>query len=340
VSRVIVLGGQGLFGRTVVEQLKALGIATQIAARRTGADLQVDANDSDSIRRNFSAGDLVIDTAGPFQQRSLALLDSALEIGFDLIDINDNLGYAERVLALREKIAYAGIRVLSSSSSVSALAAAMVRQSKIATPVRVTSFLAPASRHTANRGSALSLIQSLGQPVRTLRNGELQTLRGWEEKRLFAMPDPVGKITGRLFESADAVYLPRIWPSLRMVAMYIDPNTPGVRALLSLGARFPMFRRLLERQLSLGTWLSRKLGSTAGGVGYEIEETDGSVVRCAMLSQTESYLGAVAPAILAAQSIVEHRFQPTGLVLPDQHVEPEPLFSYLESSGFEIRRLL
>ena len=50
------------------------------------------------------------------------------------------------------------------------------------------------------------------------------------------MPPPVGRIRGSLFENADAVYLPRIWPSLREVAMYVDTNTVGINTLLKLAA--------------------------------------------------------------------------------------------------------
>lgn len=177
-KRTIVLGGLGLFGCTVARQLRVLGISTMIASRRAAADIQVDANDPVSIRTGFSAGDLVVDAAGPFQRRSMALLNAAIEMGFDVVDMNDDLGYAEQVLALEGSIARAGIRVLSSASSVSAVAAAIVHQSELKTPVRVTSFLAPASRHTANRGSALSLIRSVGRPVRALNQGRLQTLTG------------------------------------------------------------------------------------------------------------------------------------------------------------------
>ena len=83
-KRIVVLGGLGLFGRTVREQLNVLGISTMIAARRGRADIQVDANDADSIRSSFSAGDIVIDAAGPFRKRSMALVEAAIEIGFEI----------------------------------------------------------------------------------------------------------------------------------------------------------------------------------------------------------------------------------------------------------------
>jgi saccharopine dehydrogenase-like protein len=336
VTRVIVLGGQGQFGCAALEQLRILGISPIVAARGGMADIGVDADDPTSIRAAFSAGDLIIDAAGPFHKRSLALLEAAIEIGFDVIDINDNLGYAEQVLALERRIVGAGIRVLSSASSVSAVAAAIVRRSDLNAPTRVTGFLAPASRHTANRGSALSLIRTVGCPVRAWRGGRLQTLRGWGERRSFVMPHPVGPICGRLFESADAVWLPRVWPSLLDVEMYVDANTPGVNALLQLGARFPAFRRMLERHVDLGAWIARLIGSKAGGIGYEIEDAHGKATRFAVLSGKTGHITAVAPAVLAARAIVTGHLTATGLVLPDRHVEPSELVGYLGSSGIDV----
>jgi saccharopine dehydrogenase-like NADP-dependent oxidoreductase len=94
-KRVIVLGGLGHFGLTAADQLRSRGIPVQVASRSTAADLQIDANNPDSIRSVLRVDDLIIDAAGPFHARSTALLESAIEIGFDVIDINDDLQYAE-----------------------------------------------------------------------------------------------------------------------------------------------------------------------------------------------------------------------------------------------------
>jgi hypothetical protein len=150
------------------------------------------------------------------------------------------------------------------------------------------------------------------------------------------MPDPIGPICGRLFETADAVWLPRVWPSLLDVEMYVDANTRGVNALLQLAARFPEFRRMLVRHVDLGAWIARAIGSKAGGVGYEIEDAQGRVARFAVHSGKTGHSTAVAPAVLAARAIVAGHFTPTGLVLPDRHVESAELVGYLQSSGIDV----
>jgi hypothetical protein len=336
VRRVVVLGGVGQFGRTAAEELRKLGVPAVTASRKAPADLRVDANDADLIRATLRKDDVVIDAAGPFFTRSLALMEAAIEMKFDVVDLNDDLGYAEHVVGLEPQIMAAGIRVLSSASSVSAVSAAVIRHSGIELPRRVTSFLAPASRHTANVGTAASLWRSIGRPVRVLHEGKLETRIGWSESRSFVMPGPVGKIKGHLFESADVLYLPRIWPMLREVSMYVDSNTFGANSVLQLAAFSEPLREVVERKVHVGAWLARKFGSSAGGIGYEIEGPDGRVSRHAIVSAENSFLAAVAPAVLAARSIAKGEFSNQGLVLPDRHVAPATLFEYLAERGITL----
>ncbi len=337
--RVIILGGNGRFGRTIAKQLQESGINSFVAARRGPVDLRIDANDLDSVRSALTSGDLVMDAAGPYQTRTMALLEAAIETGFDVIDLNDSLDYALRVLEFEARIASAGIRVLSSASSVSAVAAAVVRHCGCENPVRVTTFLAPASRHTANRSSALSLVHSVGAPIRIYRDGKLTPMRGWSEKRPFRMPSPLGDRRGGLFESADAVYLPRIWPTLRDVAMYVDSNTPGVNGILDVTAKSPLVRRILAGCVNFGTQLARIAGSSTGGLGYEIEELNGVVHCVTVTARRDSFFIAVAPAILAARAILAQQFPQVGLVPPDLHVRPMEIMSYLRETGIEIANL-
>jgi saccharopine dehydrogenase-like NADP-dependent oxidoreductase len=333
VRRVIVLGGLGLFGRTAIEELRRIGLKVVTASRSAAAEMRIDANDGASIRKSITAGDIVLDSAGPFHMRSLALIEVAIEVGFDVIDLNDDLGYAESIVALEPQINEVGIRVLSSASSVSAIAAAVVTFSGISLPSRVTSFLAPASRYTANVGTAQSLWRSVGRPVRVLVDCQLQTRVGWTETRRFSMPPPLGQLKGHLFESADAINLPRCWPSLREVAMYVDSNTLGVNSLLEMAAHSEPLRELMQRKVEWGTWLAKTIGSSAGGVGYEIEDSDGHIAKYAIVASSNSFLTAVAPAVLAARAIATDKYERRGLIAADHHVAPDELFEYLAQNG-------
>lgn len=335
-TRVIVVGARGYFGRVIIAQLGLLEIEASSASRRPGELLRLDVEDRSSIRGSVQRGDLVIDAAGPYHARSTKLIEGAIEIGFDLIDINDNLEYAERVLRLDPQIKQAGVRVLSSASSVSAVAAAMVRHSAIREPIRIAAFLAPAARHTANSATAHSLLRTVGRPTRIWRQGGFQISRGWTETASVPLPMPPGKFCGRIFESADALYLPLIWPSLRDVSIFVDTNVAGGNQLLNILAKFPVLRRLAESRLAWGAWIARHFGSLSGGIAYEIEGSDGTIARFALVSARHSFITAVAPAVLAARSIAAGSFTRKGLVPVDQHVATSDLFAFLSRVGIEL----
>jgi hypothetical protein len=314
VRRVIVLGGLGWFGRAIAEQLGRLGVGAISASRGAGAPLRIDANDPASLHSNLRPGDIVIDAAGPYHLRSTAFVEAAIEIGFDVIDLNDYLHYAHALLGLKPQIDAAGIRVLTSASTVSAVAAAVVRRVEIASPVSIRGFIVPASKHSANPGAALSLLRSVGRPISVWRAGRLQTAIGWSESRGFPMPQPVGR-------------------------MFVDTNTPGVNWLFCAAARSVFVRQILERRSRTGTQIARWLGSPAGGVGYEIEGSDGRVARFAIVAGQNGFLTAIAPAILAARRLAENRFDCRGLVSPDRHVEPQELFEFLAETGIKTVQL-
>lgn len=333
--RVVVLGGLGFFGTATVKLLEADGIAAVRASRRPAADVRLDVEEIASLRKALREGDVVIDTVGPFQQRTTALVEAALEIGFDVIDISDSLSYTQKVYGLQKQIEESSIRVLTACSSLSAVSAAMVSWSGVAEPVRVTEVLAPATRHTANPGSGGSLLRSVGQPIRVLDDGRLMTETGWSKSRTFRLPSPIGTVHGYLCESPDAVTLPTIWPTIRTVAFYVDSRAPGYNAVFALAARWRPVRQLVTRLMPAGLALARLLGSRIGCLAFEIEGVDGRVTRCALVGGEQGYLTPIAPAVLAARAIAEGRFEARGLVSPDRYVEPAELLDYLGALGVE-----
>ena len=338
VRPVIVLGGLGFFGRTAAAHLRKLGLHVRTASRGGGADLQIDANNPDSIRAAVKHGNIVLDAAGPFHARSPALIEAAIDVGFDVVDLNDDLRYAESVLSYEPGIAESGIRVLSSASTVSAFSAAVMQIIGPRSPRRFTSFLVPATRRTANAGTAMSLLRTVGRPIRILRAGQFQPVTGWRESRSIALPSPLRSIRGRVMESADALWLPRICPSLTDVAMYVDANTPGATTILTIAAHSKVIHKFVRRGVRFGTWAARRFGSEIGGVAYELEGEDGRTARFALMAEKNSYLMAIAPAVLAVQKLVSDQMTDRGLLLPDRCAEPLEILRFLNSAGVKYVR--
>ncbi|HTF57556.1 MAG TPA: hypothetical protein VK661_10015 [Planctomycetota bacterium] len=314
VRRVVVLGGAGFFGSVAVDLLRAEGIEPVVASRRTGTD----AEDRASLRLSLRAGDVVLDAAGPYQGRTITLIEAAIGLGFDVVDLSDSGAYASRVMAMKARIDAAGIRVLTSCSSVSSFTAAAVRMSGIAQPARVALFLVPSTRHTANRGVMHSLLANLGAPG------------AWRTSRMFPMPPPIGDVRGFRLPSADSVTLRPVWPSLREVGFFVTTRTPAGNALVGMAARIPALRRILPAARAM----AKRFGAVTGGLGLEVDDA-----RFAVMAEERSWRAAVAPAVLAVRAIVREKFPYRGFVTPERHVEPDELVNFLVKLGVTFRRI-
>lgn len=330
--RVVVAGARGHFGAAVGRLLDRLQVPWSAASRRPGAPVRMDVEDPLSLRAALRPGDVVVDAAGPFQDRSTTLVEVAAAIGFDVVDLSDSLSYSARVLAMDERLRDAGVRVLTACSSVSVVAAALVQTARVGRPRKVLGLLAPATRRTANKGTAASLLASVGRPVHVLRDGQLTGSTGWAERRRLRLPGSLGTRTGRLFESADAVMLPESFADLEEVALYVTSQVGGLDLVLDLAARVPLLRALIARLMPMGLGLARWFGSEASFLAYQVEG-DAGVCRQALVAPRDGELVAAAPAALAARALARGDLAAPGVVPPHLQVPGEAVLDFLRALG-------
>lgn len=335
--RVIVLGGTGFFGAAAAAELRDAGVPVTTAARRN-ADLAVDAEQSASLRTALRPGDVVLDAAGPFQARSSALVEAAVEVGFDVVDLADASGYVRRVVEMDGRAAAAGVRILPACSTASAVSHAMVAWSGIAQPMRLTAFLVPTPRHTAVAATAASLLCTVGSPVAVLRGGALRTERGFGASRRWVAGTPLGRRRGWLFDTPDGVLLPRSHPTLTDVDAYVDPNVPGAAAALALAAHASPLCAAMRRVTPAALPLVRRLGGAYGGFGCEVEEGEGRTVRLVLSTPDDAYRLAVIPAVLAVRALAAGRMAHTGVLAPHQQLDADELLRELRRCGFDLHR--
>jgi hypothetical protein len=329
--RIVLLGGSGFFGSAIAEALRERGFEPH-----TPSHAEADVENAVSLTSTLRPRDVVIDAAGPFHRRTTTLLEVAIRVGFDVIDLSDNLDYALTVQAMDGRLKSADVRVLTSCSAVSAVTAAAVAKSGIERPVRVSVCLLPASRDSSSSGTAASLFRSLTRPIRELRDGHLTATTGWSRSRIFKVNPRRGTVRGYLAESADAVTLPRAWPGLRDVEFFVDTQAFGMNRLIATAQRVPAGGQLLERLAPVGLPLTRLLGSRAGGYVVEVAGEDGLVATTSLVAERRSYLAAVLPATLAATSMAGGGSPRAGAVPADRLCDPDELFAELEKAGIEI----
>ena len=294
-ARLVILGGTGFFGSKIAERLpEAISMS-----RSSG----VDANNPQQLRASLRRGDIVVDAAGPFQTRSSALLDAALEIGFDVIDISDSPDYSSRFYARADAIRNAGIRVRTACSALSTVSAIALRG--IEQPRKLTTFLIPASRYTASRGTTRAVMMSLLGGSRTLQ-----------------FPPPLGKRSGVTVKSVDAVTLPEV----AVAEFVVDSGIPGGNFMFGAASRSALLRRQIAFMEPLSLAITHRIGVTKGVLAYEVIVA--ARTKYLMFLGRKSYLMAVLPAVLAARTARE-----PGLIPPSEHVNADELFTRVRNEG-------
>jgi len=308
----VVLGARGFFGRHATALLEEAGVAA-VAASRADADVE----DRVSLRSAVQRDDVILDAAGPFQTRSQALLDVALERGADLVDLSDSATYARTIGERRDEIAAREIAVLTGCSAISAVVATLARASAVGELARVDAWLAPASRDTANVATARSFLASVrSSPLKACDFAPVRGLR---------------------VESALEVQLPAIWPTLAEAAFWVDPHTPGAAPLLALASRSALARRAMEALVPIGVRLARFAGSHEGIFATRVEGS-GGVARWVLSSPRRSYLLALGPATIAVRRLAMAERGSQGVVPADEHVSKDDVFAFLAAHGIAVTR--
>jgi hypothetical protein len=333
-SRIVVLGGTGVFGSAAVEMLREHA-EVLTAARGEGADLRIDASDPASLRAALRPGDVVVDTAGPFQHRTPALAEAAIEVGADVVDIADALGYVESVLALSARAEAAGVRLLPATSTSSSLSSALLSWSGMQRPTRMTVFLLPSTRRTAVAGTAGSLLATVGERIRVLRDGKVVDEVGFGDRCRWGGPLPGD---GGRFEVPDPLLLPPAHPTLRTVEWYVDPNIFGLRPILTLAAHLPPLRDLVRASLAYSLPLARRLGSNRGGMVAEIEDESGRKVRLTLTSSHDAYKVALVPATMAALRLHRGEIRAAGVIPVHERLDPAALLDELNRRGYRLSK--
>ncbi len=260
--RILVLGGYGLFGGRIVRALaRNNGFHMLVAGRdRTKAAafiasidaplaaLEAVAIDTQAVdfetRLRDLAPHLVIDTAGPFQQRielgdatnTYCIAAAALAIGAHAIDLADSRDYVRGISAMDAAAKAAGCWVISGASSVPALHAAVIEahRERFADIDTVESAIAPGNRTPRGWATTLSILSYSGKPYRMLRDGLWRNVYGWQSLRRVRVSGIGVRWLARC-EIPDLDLLPSRYPTLRTV---------DFRAGLEL------------RRMHLGLWLA------------------------------------------------------------------------------------
>lgn len=232
---VLVLGGYGFFGHRICASLaRDPSIRVLVAGRHrdravetarhlglgTGQALLLDANHSEFRRLVKDSGaDILIHTAGPFQQQDYRVARAAIEAGCHYIDLADGRQFVAGISALDDEARKRSVSVISGASSVPALSSAVVDRYQ-AQFARLESIELAIS--SGARAPGLATVQGIfgyaGYPFHYWNKGEWAAAYGWLGLRRHRFPPPLGARWLSRCDIPDLVLFPKRYPAVRTVS--------------------------------------------------------------------------------------------------------------------------
>jgi short subunit dehydrogenase-like uncharacterized protein len=253
----------------------------KMAEELGGLDATVaDVSSPDTLRAVVNAGTVLVSTVGPFLRWGVTALEAAIDAGAVYLDSTGEPPFIREVFEPRDAPARARGATLITAFGYDfvpgnlAAALALERAGDRAAKVSVGYFITGRGsiKEMMSGGTAASITGVMLAPHFGYRDGRVVTERSAKRVRAFATGSK--QLTGISIGCSEHLSLPRMYPSLREVDVYLGWFGPGSRAMqgVSLLGEVPGVRTGAER-------LSERFvkGST-GGPGPEARAKTGSLV--------------------------------------------------------------
>lgn len=338
--RIVVYGGNGFFGRIVVEELLRHTTALIDVASRSARKvkfpgfesrvrfIESDLQECGSVQRAIAGADLVIVAAGPFQGMPVTVLQACIAEHVSYIDVADDRDFVSRAYALAESTTMPdSMVVLIGCSVVPGLSSLLTRFAQAAVPriVQAKIYISPGTRHPRGPGSFACLLATVGEPFTAPAGDNVTPVVGWTKAERVSFPAPMGYRTCyRVVDIADHFIQPHYFGTAR-VEFRIGSELGALNVLLSA-------LRCIKQVLKIPKpWLipiARSLiqiaapfGSTAGGVIVEITGYAGEECRsetwCVFADRNGERIPSI-PAAIAADMVLRRAIPGGGIApLPD-----------------------
>ena len=259
-TRVMVVGGAGVFGSRLVDGLAATTDARVIVAGRNPARCEaaalavrarypasrietavIDVRTATPEALRASGACIVVDAAGPFQDAEPSLPTAAITAGIDYIDLADARDFVARFPRLDGAARAAGVVAVTGMSSTPALSHAVLDALTAGWQRidRVEVGISPGNRMPRGRSIVSAILAWAGQPLQVFVGERWTSIRGWS-----------GTITRRIGDLGARCLALAETPDLDLLVTRFQPRDAAwFRAGLELG--------ILHHGLALLAWLPR-----------------------------------------------------------------------------------
>ncbi len=334
-ARVVVLGGNGFFGRHLVDDLLAgtdadIVIASRHATRSDGGDriqaIEGDIFDRSALRRAFEGADVVAHCAGPFHTMPILPLDVAIEVGAHYVDIAEDREFGRAVSERAAQAEARGIAVLSGCSVVPTLSIAAARflAGPLTSVEGIRTFVASDTARQRGRAMFETTLWGAGRHFDVLRDGRRRPVYGWSEPEWVTFPPPVGRrLLYLALEMSDLVVTPEL-TGAGTVEFKGGSEHAFLNRVLGLAARLRARRPSvdLERLLLPAraiAWIAGRFGTDCGAVMFEVSGIRDGVrvtTNIAVMADHDGGRIPTVPAAMAIEDLLANRLEMRGVIPP------------------------
>lgn len=231
-KRVLIVGGYGQFGSLIARALAPDRNIALILAGRDGERANAFAKTLQSatpvetcaadIRKDparlleAARPDIVIHTAGPFQDQDYSLAKAAIEHGSHYIDLADGRDFVAGIGTLDKQAKAENLCVIAGASSVPALSSAVIEQYRPAfkTLETIEYGISTAQKTGMGLATAHGVMSYAGKPFKTLIGGEMQIVHGWQGLKYHKFSE-IGRRPLGYCDIPDLQLFPARYPGLR-----------------------------------------------------------------------------------------------------------------------------
>lgn len=178
---------------------------------------------------------IVIDTAGPFQERDRRLARLCIDLGIHYIDLADGRDFVNGVTSLDDAARRQGVLIASGASTVPAVSSAVIEYlaAGFAAVEAIEIGIAPGYRGPRGLATIGAILGYTGRPIPRWRRGRMEFTRGWSEGRCHRYPEPVGIRRLSAVDVPDVELIPRRYPGLQSLTVSAGLEVPVVHQMLS-----------------------------------------------------------------------------------------------------------
>lgn len=235
---IAVLGGAGLVGSAVVDDLVRSGVdevvvadlnihaAQEVIEKYKRADTKVsaqfvDVNEHKSLVDVISGADVVSSSIGPSYEYCNKVLEAAIEAKVNLVDLCDEFDAAEEAFKHDSQAKKAGITACIGCGASPGLSniVAKYASSKMDRVESIQIAWAVSVRDTGGPAANYHFFHSLSGNIPTFRKGKIKYIQAGSEKERVKFPDPIGEVEVYSFGHPEPLTLPRFIEGVKNVSI-------------------------------------------------------------------------------------------------------------------------